>query len=117
MIGSAMSLRRFGLAKKPLIAVPKHLLEQIAREAQQAFPTGKFLIASEEDLKKENRRLFAARCATGDYDLIVMTHQAFTSCPWTRHSRLDGLKIRRASCAATCRISTSIRCDPRVPKR
>lgn len=81
MIGSAMSLRRFGLAKKPLIAVPKHLLEQIAREAQQAFPTGKFLIASEEDLKKENRRLFAARCATGDYDLIVMTHQAFTSLP------------------------------------
>lgn len=81
MIGSAIALRRFGLARKPLIAVPKHLLEQIAREAQQAFPTSKFLIATEEDLKKENRRLFAARCATGDYDLIVMTHQAFTSLP------------------------------------
>lgn len=81
MIGSAMTLRRFGLAKKPLITVPKHLLEQIAREAQQAYPTGRFLIAGEEDLKKENRRLFAARCATGDYDLVVMTHQAFTSLP------------------------------------
>lgn len=81
MIGSAMTLRRFGLAKKPLITVPKHLLEQIAREAKQAYPTGKFLIAGEEDLKQENRRLFAARCATGDYDMVVMTHQAFTSLP------------------------------------
>jgi N12 class adenine-specific DNA methylase/SAM-dependent methyltransferase len=79
MILTAMTLRRFGLAQKPLIAVPNHLLEQVTREAQQAFPTGRFLIAAKEDLTKERRRLFAARCATGDWDLIVMTHQAFGS--------------------------------------
>lgn len=81
MVSSALALRQFGLARKPMLAVPKHLLEQIAREAQQAFPTGRFLIATEDDLKKENRRLFAACCATGDYDMVVMTHQAFTSLP------------------------------------
>lgn len=81
MIAGALTLRRMGLARKPLIGVPGHLLEQIAREAKQAYPTGRFLIASKEDLTKENRRLFAARCATGDWDAVVMTHQAFTSIP------------------------------------
>lgn len=79
MIASAMTLRRFGLARKPLIAVPNHLLEQIAREAQQAYPTGRFLIASKEDLAGDSRRLFAARCATGDFDAVIMTHNAFGS--------------------------------------
>lgn len=81
MILAALTLRRFGLAKKPLITVPKHLLEQIVREAQQAYPTARFLIAGEDDLRGDSRRLFAARAATGDWDAIVMTHQAFTSLP------------------------------------
>lgn len=78
---SVVTLKRFGLARKPLIIVPNHLLEQISREMQQAFPLGKFLIASKEDLTKDLRRLFAARCATGDWDAVVMTHQGFTSLP------------------------------------
>lgn len=78
---AARTLRQFGLANKPLIVVPNHLLEQIAREAQQAFPTGRFLIASKDDLARDARRLFAARCATGDWDAVIMTHSAFTSIP------------------------------------
>lgn len=78
---SAVTLRRFGLARKPLVVVPNHLLEQIAREMQQAFPLGRFLIASKDDLAGDARRLFAARCATGDWDAVVMTHQGFTSLP------------------------------------
>jgi len=81
MILAAMTLRRFGLAQKPMIAVPNHLLDQIVREAQQAYPTAKFLIASKEDLTRERRKVFAARCATGDWDAVVITHQAFTSMP------------------------------------
>lgn len=81
MLMAARKLREFGLASKPLIVVPNHLLEQIAREAQQTFPTARYLIASKEDLVKEKRRLFAARCATGDWDAVVMTHSAFTSLP------------------------------------
>ncbi|KQO98279.1 hypothetical protein ASF30_09475 [Leifsonia sp. Leaf264] len=79
MIGGALTLRRLGLANKPMIVVPNHLLDQITREAQQAYPAARFLIASKDDLAKDARRLFAARCATGDWDAVVMTHQAFTS--------------------------------------
>lgn len=78
---TAMTLRQFGLARKPLIVVPNHLLEQIARELQQAYPLGRFLIAGREDLVKEKRRLFVARCATGDWDAVIITHQGFTSIP------------------------------------
>ena len=81
MIAGAMTLRRLGLANKPMIAVPNHLLEQVAREAQQLYPTGNILIANKEDLQGSGRRLFAARCAAGSWDLVVMTHQAFTSLP------------------------------------
>ena len=78
-IMAAVTLRRFGLAGKPMIAVPNHLLEQYAREAQQLYPTGRFLVATKEDLTQDRRRLFAARCATGEWDAVIVTHQAFTS--------------------------------------
>ncbi|WP_367652624.1 N-6 DNA methylase [Rhodococcus pyridinivorans] len=79
MVSLAVMLRRFGLANRPCITVPKHLLEQIAREAQQAFPSSRFLVATEDDLAREARRLFAARCATGDWEAVIMTLEAFTS--------------------------------------
>lgn len=78
---TAVTLRKFGLASKPLVIVPNHLLEQIAREMAQAFPLDRFLVAGKEDLSGDNRRLFAARCATGDWTAVVMSHQGFTSLP------------------------------------
>lgn len=77
----ARTLRQFGLARKPVIVVPNHLLDQISREAQQTFPTGRFLIASKDDLARDSRRLFAARCATGEWDAVIMTHSSFTMIP------------------------------------
>lgn len=93
ILGSVMSLRRFGIANKPMVTVPGHLLEQISREARQAFPTGKFLIATKEDLSPSRRRLFAARCATGDWDAVILTHESFTSIPapaWAQEQYIVG---------------------------
>jgi N12 class adenine-specific DNA methylase len=72
----AMKLRQLGLINLPMIAVPKHLLEQTAREMRQLFPTANILAVSAESIGK-NRRAFAARCATGGYDLVIITHPAF----------------------------------------
>ena len=81
MIASAMTLRQMGLANKPMIVVPNHLLDQISREAQQLYPAGRFLIATRDDLARDARRLFAARCATGSWDAVIVTHSAFGSIP------------------------------------
>lgn len=96
MVVSAVTMKRLGLVNKPLIIVPNHLLEQVAREAQQAYPTGRFLIATKEDLSGTARRLFAARCVTGQWDAVVMTHGAFTSLPVAPETEMAWLEEEKA---------------------
>src|SRR5215216_5837160 len=79
MLLSALTLRRLGLAAKPLIACPNHLLEQIARDGKRLFPNANILMVAKDDLTRERRKRFAARCATGDWDVVVLTHSAFTA--------------------------------------
>ncbi len=82
MFLAARKLKELGLASKPLIIVPNHLLEQTAREGKRLFPSARILMAAREDLADARaRKLFAARCATGDWDAVVMTHSAFTAIP------------------------------------
>ncbi len=82
MFMAARKLKELGLAHKPLIVVPNHLLEQTAREGKRLFPSARILMAAREDLASaQARKLFAARCATGDWDAVVMTHSAFTAIP------------------------------------
>lgn len=80
-IAIAMTLRQFGLANRVGLIVPNHLIEQATRQAYQAWPAGRFLIVSRDDLHANARRRFAARCATGDYDLVIMTHESFSAIP------------------------------------
>ena len=50
MFMAARKLRELGLARKPLIIVPNHLLEQTAREGKRLFPSARILMAAREDL-------------------------------------------------------------------
>ncbi len=76
-VAGAMTLRRMQLISKAAILVPNHLLEQITSEAKQLYPAANILMISRDDLARENRRIFMARIATGDHDLVIMTHAAF----------------------------------------
>lgn len=80
-IALCMTLRQFGIANRPLYIVPNHLIEQAQREALQTAPAGTILVVTREDLTRYGRRLFAARCATGDWDMVIMTHETFASMP------------------------------------
>lgn len=77
----AMTLRQFGLANRVGLIVPNHLIEQATRQSYQAWPSGRFLIVTRADLHGDARRRFAARCATGEWDLVIMTHETFSSIP------------------------------------
>jgi len=81
MIMGITELCRLGLIRKPAIVVPNHMLEQFAREWLQAYPRARVLIAHREDLQRERRREFVARCATGAWDGIVMSRSAFERIP------------------------------------
>jgi N12 class adenine-specific DNA methylase len=80
-VGTAMTLRRLGLVRKPAMVVPNHLLEQTCAEARRYYPGAKILMVTREDLTPERRRFFAAKCAARDWDLVVMTHQQWGSLP------------------------------------
>ena len=83
----AMELRRLGLARKPAIIVPNHMIEQFSREFLQLYPQARVLVAQREDLQANRRRLFVARCATGDWDAVILSRSAFERIPMSRNAQ------------------------------
>jgi hypothetical protein len=81
MTMGAMELRRLHLARKPAIIVPNHMLEQFSREFLQLYPQARVLVTQREDLQASRRRQFIARCATGDWDAVIMSRSAFERIP------------------------------------
>lgn len=77
MVIGAMELRRLGMARKPAVVVPNHMLEQFTREWLQLYPQAQILAASSADLAGDRRREFVARAAASDWDGIIMTRTAF----------------------------------------
>lgn len=52
-----------------------------ASEALLLYPNAEILVAKKTDFKKENRKKFCARIATGNYDIIVIGHSQFEKIP------------------------------------
>lgn len=80
MIGAAMELRRLGLARKPAILAKKANVDAIARDAQHMYPGAKIL-STADMFDAAKRKQTVARIATGDYDVVVMTHDHFDLLP------------------------------------
>jgi N12 class adenine-specific DNA methylase/superfamily I DNA/RNA helicase len=82
LAGSIMELRRLGLAKKPVLTVPNHMLGQWTSEFKELYPNAKILAADGDVLSgKEGRARFAALARNSDWDVVLMTHTAFESIP------------------------------------
>ena len=84
MAASAMKLRQYGLAKKPMIVVPNHLVQQMANEFRTLYPTAKLLIANKEDLEKNKRKQFVSKVAMGDWDSVIIAQSSFAKIPVSR---------------------------------
>ncbi|EHN0312642.1 SNF2-related protein [Campylobacter coli] len=80
-ICSVMEQKRMGLLNKPLIIVPNHLARQWNDEFYNAYPNANILVATNDDLKKDNRERFFGKIATNTYDAIIMTHSQFKLLP------------------------------------
>jgi N12 class adenine-specific DNA methylase/SAM-dependent methyltransferase len=112
MIIGVTELRRLGLIRKPAIIVPNHMIDQFAREWLQLYPQARVLVAHREDMAAARRRDLVARCATGDWDGVIMSRSAFERIPlsppeqaaymereldltrsWLDSARLDGARL------------------------
>ena len=80
MFSICMQLRRLGLAQKPMLTVPNHMVEsgQVLDEFKKAYPGARVLVATSRDLATANRRKFLAKAANGDWDCIVVPHSSFS---------------------------------------
>ncbi|MGQ0680618.1 MAG: helicase [Actinomycetota bacterium] len=92
MVMSAMEMRRLGLVNKPAIVIPNHMLDQFAREFKQLYPMASVLVADKKDSTKDGRKSFVARCATGDWDAVVMTESTFGRLPVSDQTRITYLQ-------------------------
>lgn len=80
MIASAMELRRLGLAKKPCIACLKANVEAITADVLKLYPGAKVL-STADMFTAEKRKQTLSQIATGDYDVVVMTHDNLNMLP------------------------------------
>ncbi|EPQ8143304.1 helicase-related protein, partial [Campylobacter jejuni] len=66
---------------KPLIVVPNHLARQWNDEFYHAYTNANILVATNDDLKKDNREKFFSKITTNNFDAIIMTHSQFKLIP------------------------------------
>ena len=81
LTAAAIIAKRIGLVRKPVIIVEKQTLEQFHRQARLLFPDARILAATEQDFSTANRRRFLALMATGNWDVILLTHEQFKEIP------------------------------------
>jgi len=96
MVAIAMEAKRLGMAQRPLIQIPNHMLEQFSREFLQAYPNAKILVAEEKYMEAKNRKAFAARIAADKWDAIIITHSAFGRLPMQQQAYIDFINEEKA---------------------
>lgn len=87
MAAAAMKLRELGIVKKPMFVVPKSLVAQWGNEFLDFFPAAKILVLGEKDFSAANRKLFANRIATGDYDAVILSQEQFKAVPMSAENQ------------------------------
>ncbi|UXC92947.1 hypothetical protein EGM87_21850 [Sphingobium sp. RSMS] len=114
LCAAVMEQRRLGLATKPMVAVPNHCLAQIAREFLMLYPTARILVADDTNFVKEKRQRFLARATTGNWDAIIITHDAFKFIPTPQAFEKQLIEDQLASYEV---LITGIDSDDRVSRK
>jgi N12 class adenine-specific DNA methylase len=81
MTASAMEMRRLGLAKKPMLVVPNHLVEQWGAKFLKLYPQARLFIAGRDQFTAGNRQRAMARIASENYDAVIVSHRSFEYLP------------------------------------
>jgi N12 class adenine-specific DNA methylase len=81
MTAAAMEMKRLGLATKPMIVVPNHLVEQWGAAFLQLYPHANIFVAGKDFFTAGNRQKAMARIAGGNYDAVIVSHKSFELLP------------------------------------
>ncbi|NDB25100.1 MAG: hypothetical protein EB021_06590 [Gammaproteobacteria bacterium] len=75
-IASFMEMKRLGLVKKALFAVPNHLTMQWRDDFIKLYPNANVLYATPADFAKDKRQKLFAKIMTGDWDAVILGHSS-----------------------------------------
>jgi N12 class adenine-specific DNA methylase len=78
---TAMEMKRLGLAVKPMIVVPNHLVEQWGAAFLALYPHAQLFVAGKDAFAAGNRQRAMARIATGTFDAVIVSHSSFEKLP------------------------------------
>ena len=92
VIASIMKMRQLGLCKKAMVTCPNHLVQQWAGEWRKLYPNAHILVATKEDLEKENRKKFVSKVALGDWDGIIIAQSSFAKIPISTERQIRKLR-------------------------
>jgi N12 class adenine-specific DNA methylase len=81
LAAATMELNRLGLAKKTMLVVPNHLVEQWATEFLKLYPQANLFVAGKDQFANGNRQRAMARIATGNYDAVIVSFRSFEFLP------------------------------------
>ena len=81
MIAASMEMKRLGLASKPMIVVPNHLVEQWGASFLMLYPQANIFVAGKDAFAAGNRQKAMSRIATGNYDAVIVSHKSFELLP------------------------------------
>ncbi len=81
MTAAAMEMKRLGLANKPMIVVPNHLVEQWGAAFLALYPNAHIFVAGKDAFAAGNRQKAMSRIATGNYDAVIVSHKSFELLP------------------------------------
>ena len=101
VVASIMKMRQLGLCKKAMVTCPNHLVQQWAGEWRRLYPNAKILVASKEDLEKDNRKKFVSKVALGDWDGIIIAQSSFAKIPVSTERQIRKLNEEIAAVQAT----------------
>lgn len=80
-VAMLMEMRRLGITKKPLIAVPNHLTLQWRSDFYRLYPGANVLAATPQDFEKDNRERFFSKVVTGNWDAVIVGHSSLKKIP------------------------------------
>lgn len=101
VIASIMKMRQLGLCKKAIVTVPNHLVQQWAGEWRKLYPNAHILVATKEDLEKDNRKKFVFKAALGDWDGIIIAQSSFAKIPISSERQVEKLQEEIKAVEAT----------------
>lgn len=101
LAGVAMELKRLGLARKPVLTVPSPLIEAWVSDFRKLYPNARILAGDSDTLSRSGgakaRKRFAAMAQASDWDVVILTHEAFESIPVERDTEQKYLSRQLAA--------------------